>query len=539
MTSEAENNGLAILLGAGPGDAALVTVEGVKWLSRADTVIYDRLANPKLLDLAPPSAERIYVGKQPGSHALSQEQINALLVEKTREGKIVVRLKGGDSFIFGRGGEEATALAEAECPMRIVPGVTAAVAAAAYAGVPLTDRRFAGTVALVTGHEDPTKGEPVIDYAALAGIDTVVFYMGVANLPEIAEKLIATGKTGETPAAIITNAATPQQRTVPATLADLADCAARADVRPPAIIIVGEVAEMHGRLGWYEKLPLYGKTILVTRSTGRVSRLADKLAELGAEVIESPAIEIHPPEDYTAVDAILDRLGRFDWVVFTSPHGPAAVTARMAELQLDARRFAGAKIAAVGDATAAELLRHNLRADLVAEPFTTEALGEALIAAGAGGQAVLLARSDIAPPDLPQALAAAGAKVTDVAVYRTVRPAGLPPSAREALKEGRVDWIIFTSASTVDNFLALVGDADISAVKLAAIGPVTAAALEKHNLQPAAVADLSGPATLAGRSLPEPAARFAETSVARRAKTEPHTIDALVDAILAAESPTS
>jgi len=506
MPAEKTSRGLVVLVGAGPGDASLITTAGAKWLSRADTVVYDKLASRRLLKGCRADAELVYVGKAPGRHEASQEQINALLVDRCRGGRLVVRLKGGDPFVFGRGGEETDALAAAALPFRVVPGITAGVAAPAYAGIPVTDRRVASTVAFVTGHEDPDKGEATVDWDALARMHTVVFYMGVANLAKIAERLMAAGRAGETPAAVVQQGTRPAQRTVLATLETLAAEADAACIRPPAIVLVGEVAAMRERLCWFEKLPLFGRTVLVTRSRPQASQLAESLGEFGAEVIEAPTIEIRPPASFDALDDVVARVGGFDWLVLTSPNGAAGFFARLAALGLDARALAGVRVAVVGAATAAAVRDRGIEPDLLPDVFTTEALGEALAGRiGPGPARVLLARTDIAPPTLAEALAAAGATVEEVTAYRTVRPDALDDEAADALAAGRVDWITFTSSATVENFLAPAGGADLSQVKLAAIGPVTAGALERHGLTAHVVA-------------------------------RPHTIDALAAAVAAHEA---
>ncbi|MBN1553408.1 MAG: uroporphyrinogen-III C-methyltransferase [Phycisphaerae bacterium] len=507
MTGATNFEGLAVLLGAGPGAEGLLTREGETWLSRCDCVIYDRLANPALLDLAPEQAEKIDVGKSPDHHTVPQEQINRLLVEKVREGKIVVRLKGGDPLIFGRGGEEIEALHEAGLEFRVVPGITAAIAAGAYAGVSLTDRRCASSVAFVTGHEDPDKTESAVNYEALAGVDTVVFYMGVGRLDAICRSLILAGKSPDTPAVAVQSATLPRQRTIRATLGTLAEQAREQSLAPPAVVIVGQVARTAEQWNWFERLPLAGQCVLVTRSRKQASRLARGLALHGAEVIEAPTIEIQPPETYTAVDAAIREIAQFDWLVLTSPNGVEAFLTRLAALKLDARALAGVQIAALGDATADALRRGGLLPDRVPETFTTEALGWALLERDVKGKRILLARSDIAPPDLAQMLAAGGAHVEDVSVYRTTRPASLPAAAREALQAGRVDWITFTSSSTVENFLALAGEQACRhpGCKIAAIGPVTARTLRQAGVEPTVVAD-------------------------------PHTIEALITAVTTEES---
>jgi len=505
MSNSSGKNGLAVLVGAGPGEAGLITVEGRQWLARAEVVLYDRLAAADLLKACPTGTERIYVGKEPGAPARTQGDICSLLVEHCRAGKLVVRLKGGDPLIFGRGGEEADALAEAGLPYRIVPGITAGIAAGACAGIPLTDRRVASTVTFVTGHEDPAKDESAIDYDALARLHTLVFYMGVGNLPSIAEKLIAAGRDGETPVAVVQNAARPGQRTLVATLATVAEEARSADIRPPAVVIVGQAARFRERLGWMEKLPLWGRTVLVTRTRRQASRLSARLVELGANALECPTIEIRPPDDWYPLDDALDRLDDFDWLVLTSPNGAHGVVSRMRKLGLDGRCLAGIRIAAVGPATADVLRRSFIEPDLLPERFTTTALGEALTAELAGAHCrCLLARADIATPDLPNLLLDAGAEVEEVTAYRTVPPDALPEEALEALHSGTADWITFTSSSTVDNFMSLLAGEGLSleGIRLASIGPVTSRTLGHHGLTPDAEADR-------------------------------HTIDGLIDALLA------
>jgi len=487
----------------------MLTEDGKKWLSRADTVVYDRLAGEDVLALCRADAERIYVGKSPGA-AAGQDEINRLLVEKSRQGRLVVRLKGGDPLVFARGGEEAEALAAAGVAFRIVPGVTAGIAAAALAGIPLTLRKGASTVTFVTGHEDPAKGVSAIDFAALARLETLVFYMGVANLRAIVERLMAAGRAGSTPAAIVERAGAPTQRTTVATLATLADVAAAAGAAPPAVIIVGQVAAMHERLAWFEKLPLFGRTIIVTRPRGQSAEMTEGLAELGAYVIEAPAVEILPRHDLSQLDSALRQLGEFDWLVLTSQNGVRFVFERLRAAGLDARALAGVKVAAIGPATADALGQRGIAADLVPDEFTTESLGKALCALPARGRKrVLLARADIAPPQLAETLKAAGSQVAEVTAYRTARPGALPRAAVEAIRDGKADWITFTSASTVENFVALARaaglDAKLPGIKLASIGPATTDALRRHGLTPTVEAN-------------------------------PHTAQALVEAVLDVES---
>ena len=479
-----------VLVGAGCGDASLATVAAVEWLSMAEVVVYDRLANPRLLAHVPANAERIYVGKRPGDHTRTQEQINELLVELGQAGKRVVRLKGGDPFVFGRGGEEAAALAAAGVPFRVVPGITAGIAAAAFAGIPVTDRSCASAVALVTGHEDPTKDETSLDYDALTRLDTVVLYMGVGRLGKIAAEFVAAGRAADTPVAVIADGTLPSQRTVTGTLATIADAVAEEGISPPAVIVIGPVVRLREQLAWFEKLPLAGQTVLVTRTRKQASALSQRLERLGAAVLEAPCLDIQPPESFAPLDAALDALDDFDWLVFTSPNGVGAVVDRAVERQIDARRLAGVKIAAVGSGTAEELTRAFLRPDLLPDTFTTAALGEALVAEGMQDQRVLLARADIATDTLPEILRAAGADVAEVTAYRTLQPDSLGAEADAALLAGAVDWVTFASSSTVENFLAIAPGgwqypetpSRAARPRLAAIGPVTATTLADHGL---------------------------------------------------------
>ena len=497
MTVGQTTGGLVALVGAGAGHEQLATWEAISWITRADVVVYDRLACPDLVGLAPASAEKIYVGKSPGKSGPDQGQITEVLVRQARAGRLVVRLKGGDPLVFGRGGEEAEALAAAAVPYRIVPGVTAAAVAAAYAGIPLTDRRCASSVAFVTGRQDPGKGAAAADWQALAGIDTVVVYMGVGALGAVVSRLIGAGRDARTPAAAVASAGTARQRTITAPLAELPAAADQAGLAPPAVIIVGEVVKLREKTAWFEKLPLFGRTILTTRPAGRSAELRTRLAEHGAAVVEAPAIEIAEPKDHSAADEALGRAGRFDLVAFTSANGVEAFVRRCRRLGGDARMLAGANVAAEGAATADALRRHFIEPDIVPEHFTTAALAEAIVAAGdVSGKRILLARAEAAEPDLARRLRQAGARVEEAAFYRVVRAAALPPEAVVALREGQADWITFTSGSTVANFLALLAEAGLDAagalgpqVRLAAIGPVTAEAIRSAGFSPAAVAE--------------------------------------------------
>ncbi len=493
MATDRRAGGLVVLVGAGPGEQTLATSAAAMWISRADVIIYDRLVPTGLLDRARADAERLHVGKTPGRPSPAQDEISALLIRHARAGRLVVRVKGGDPLVFGRGGEEAEALADAGVPFRIVPGVTAAVAAAAYAGIPLTDRRHGSSVAFVTGRQDPAKAGTTVNWPALAGIDTNVFYMGVGSLGEIVRRLIEAGRDPSTPAAIVAAASTPRQRVVTARLAELAAAATKAGVEPPALTIVGEVTALHQKLAWFEKLPLFGQTVVVTRPAHQAGDLAAQLGELGAAVVEAPAIEIRPPADAAAVDSALRRLGRFHLVVFTSVNGVEAFVRRCRELGLDGRALASAKVAAVGSVTAEALRQSFIRPDIVPHTFTTEALAAAIRSAGdLAGKRALLARADLADPQLAHQLRSAGAEVEEVAFYRTVRPERLPGEAIAAIRQRRADWVTFASSSAVRNFVALLGREAaemLGQVKHAAIGPVTAETLTAAGLKPTVVAE--------------------------------------------------
>jgi uroporphyrinogen III methyltransferase/synthase len=441
--------GTVYLVGAGPGDPGLLTLKGAECIRRADVIVYDRLANPRLLDLARSDAELIDAGKSAGEHALSQDGINALLVEKARAGKAVCRLKGGDPFVFGRGGEEALALAEAGVPFEVVPGVTSAIAAPAYAGIPVTHRGLASSVAFITGSEDPAKGESSVDWPALAkGPDTLVLLMAARNLAKIAAALVDNGRDPATPVAVIEWGTHPSQATIETTLDGARRPAVAAQVEPPAVVVVGRVASLRQQLAWFERKPLFGKRIVVTRPRAQSAALAAQLEALGADVIELPTIEIRPLADTAKLDAALRRLGSYDWVIFTSVNGVRACFERLAALGRDARAFGSVKLAAIGEATARELGAHGLVADLVPEDFTSAGIVEAL-GRRIAGKRFLLPRADIAPDELPRALRAKGARVTCVAAYATAHP--------ETLAAGGVDMVTFTSSSTVRGFIEGIG----------------------------------------------------------------------------------
>jgi uroporphyrinogen III methyltransferase / synthase len=471
--------GIVYLVGAGPGDPGLMTRRSLELIAAADAILYDRLIPPGALDGARPEAELRYVGKEPGAAAITQEETTDLLVELGRSGKRVVRLKGGDPFVFGRGGEEAEALAAAGVPFEVVPGVTAGVAAPAYAGIPVTHRDAASAVAFVTGHEDPEKAESALDWDALARFPgTLVFYMGVRQLPRIAERLVAAGRDAREAAAVVERGTYPGQRTVVDTLAGIPARVELEEIRPPAITVVGPVAELREAIGWLEKRPLHGEAVAVTRARAQASGLGERLRDLGAEVVETPAIRIEPRPLEGELREVLERIDEYSLICFTSPNGVELFFGALADLARDARALAGAIVAAIGPGTAAELARHGVRADVVPERFVAEALVEALEPVEVGGKRVLVARAAGARSVLPDALRERGAQVDDVALYETV-PEPLTDAQLSALE--RATYVTFTSSSTV-RFLLQSGARPPAGARIVSIGPVTTATAEEHGL---------------------------------------------------------
>ena len=465
--------GKVFLVGAGPGDPQLITLKGVECLRRAQVVIYDYLANRQLLCHCPPQAELIYVGKKASRHTLPQGGINELIVNKATEGKIVVRLKGGDPFIFGRGGEEAQDLAEQGIPFEVVPGVTSAIAAPAYAGIPLTHRDYTANCAFITGHENPNKETSSIAWDKIStGIGTLVFLMGVGNLPEITRRLVENGRSPDTPVALIRWGSTPRQRTVVGTLADIVEKAK--GFKPPSIIIVGEVINLRPLLNWFESKPLFGKRVLVTRSREQASQLSARLSAQGAEVLEVPTIQVVPADDYRDLDAAIGELGSFDWLIFTSVNGVDYFLRRLKAQGKDVRELKGIKLAAIGPATAQKLEDLQLIVDYVPGEYRAEAIIEGLRRHGIEGKKVLLPRAQVAREVLPEELSRCGAQVRVVTAYKTIQP----EMDLDLLREAKPDVITFTSSSTVSNFVSAVGQDNINEIlkgtTIASIGPITA-----------------------------------------------------------------
>jgi uroporphyrinogen III methyltransferase/synthase len=471
--------GKVYLVGAGPREPDLVTVRAVECLKQADVVIYDFLAAPELLKHVREGAETIYVGKKGGDHTLSQDKINEVMVARAKQGRTIVRLKGGDPFIFGRGGEEAEVLADVGIPFEVVPGVTSAVAAPAYAGIPLTHRLYTSSVAFVTGHEDPTKNQSLIDWSKLAtGVGTLVFLMGIKNLANIAERLMAAGRDPKTPVAVVRWGTTPQQTTVVGTLDTIVAEAQAAGLKPPATIVVGEVIKLRDTLNWFEKRALFGRTAVVTRARAQASELVRRLSDLGAACLECPTIKVVPPEDWNQLDAAIDNLGTYDWLVFTSVNGVSFFFERLYEKEKDVRALKDVSTAAIGPATAKRLRDFGLKSDIIPETYQAESIVEAFGQEPMNGKRVLLPRAKEARPVLPVELRKMGAIVDEIAAYQTEPARENVDVLIKRLEEGSIDLLTFTSSSTVRNFKALLPperfESLIEGVSIASIGPITA-----------------------------------------------------------------
>lgn len=476
MGDGGNGTGVVYLVGAGPGDPGLLTVRARELLAQCDAVVYDALVNPSILadSAIPEAAERHFVGKRGGESSTRQEDIEELLVRLARDGKRVVRLKGGDPFVFGRGSEEAQALAHSGIAFEVVPGVTAGVAAPAYAGIPVTHRAVATSVTFITGHEDPTKGESGTDWSALARTGgTLVLYMGVRRLPEIVSALAAGGMPLDTPAAMVEWGTFPRQRTIAATLGTLVAEARRERISAPSITIIGDVVALRDEIRWFDQRPLFGKRIIVTRARTQASQLAERLVALGADVIEAPAIRIEPL-DPAPLRRALGSLGDYEWVIFTSSNAVDITLRELVACGLDARSFAGTRLVALGPATAAALAEGGLTADLIPERFVGEGVVNALRGRDdIGGARVLYPRADAARDVVRDGLRSLGAEVDDVPIYRSVPDAVGASTAREALESGAVDLVTFTSSSTVRYFVESVGIEAARRATIVSMGPIT------------------------------------------------------------------
>lgn len=477
------------LVGAGPGDPGLLTLRGRELLREADVIIYDALINTDILKYAKKDAELIYVGKVAGNHALPQDEINSLLAQCAREKGRVVRLKGGDPYIFGRGGEEAEYLAKEGIPFEEVPGISSAIAAPAYAGIPLSHRDFCSAITIVTGHENPEKNASTLDWNALAHSNaTLVFVMGMKNLPSIASRLMAAGMAPDMPAAVIYRGTTPMQRSLFASLAELPAAAQAENFTNPSVIVVGKVVSLHEELDWIKSKSLLGRRIMVTRAREQASDLADMLARDGAEVLEFPSLAIQALSDYSELDAAITRLADYDWLIFTSVNGVRFFWERLDKAGKDGRALASVKIAAIGPATASALEKRGIRTDLIPSSYVAEQVAEALLQMEGGdmaGKRVLLPRAAEARMVLPETLAGAGAEVDVIPVYEAKPVNANAAQIGDLLASGKLDCISFASSSTVRNFLSMVPAHLVNgpnAPAIASIGPITSRTLREHGL---------------------------------------------------------
>ena len=480
--------GKVYLIGAGPGDPGLITVKGLECVKKADVIIYDYLANERILDHRRPGAELIYVGKQGSRHTLPQNEINSLIVKKAKEGKVVARLKGGDPFIFGRGGEEAEELVDTGIPFEIVPGVTAATAVPTYAGIPLTHREHTASVAFVTGHEDPTKAESKVHWDRIAtGIGTLVFFMGMKNLQNIVDNLVSHGRNPETPVALIQWGTRTDQRVVTGTLSDIVVRVKEAKLGPPAIIVVGEVVRLRQKLNWYESKPLFGKRVVVTRSRGQASVFAEMLTDRGATTVEFPTIDVVPPASWAELDNALDVIESYQWVIFTSANAVRFFFDRLRSRGKDIRILKGVNICAVGPKTAESIEQYGLRADLIPSEFKAEGVLAALGGVSVKGWKFLIPRAKVAREIIPDKLRELGAEVTVATAYENVKPTSDVERVRKLFQERKIAAVTFTSSSTVHNFVEILGRKEYKSllddVTIACIGPVTAKTAEEYGIK--------------------------------------------------------
>ncbi len=480
--------GKIYLVGAGPGDPGLITVKGMEAVREADCIIYDFLANARLLDNASAGAETIYVGKKGGGQAVPQDEINRLIIGRARSGKTVVRLKGGDPFIFGRGGEEAEEIVKAGLAFEVIPGVTSAVAAPAYAGIPLTHRELASSVTFITGHEDPLKQRPNIAWDRLAvGRGTLVFLMGWKNLPFIAQKLLENGWEGSTPVALIRWGTMTKQKTVSGRLDKITELVERARLRPPVVTVVGDVVGLRDRLNWFETKPLFGRRVLVTRALEQAGEFTVLLEKNGAEPITFPTIKTTAPPSWVPLDRAIRRLKAYDWAIFTSVNGVKYFFERVTKLGLDLRELKGVRICAIGPRTAEAVRRLGIRVDLTPKEFRAEAIIDALGKRNIKGKRFLLARALKAREVLPADIKRLGGRIDVVPAYKTVRPKKEAEELKRLLREGGVDVVTFTSSSTVTNFLGMFKKGEgrelLKTARVACIGPITAGTANESGIR--------------------------------------------------------
>ena len=503
--------GKVFLIGAGPGDIGLLTVKGMKCLQKADVVVYDFHLNAQVLNYISHDAEFIYAGKRGGHHTMTQDEINATLVLKAKEGKTICRLKGGDPFVFGRGGEEAEELVKEGMEFEVVPGVSSSIAAPAYAGIPLTHRQLSSSFAVIPGYEDVTKKESAIDWAKLStGVGTLVFLMAIKNIDQITKKLIENGRPPETPVAVIRWGTRPDQKTLVSTLKDIAAVVKEKDIRPPAVMVVGDVVNLRDTLKWYEKKPLFGHRILVTREH---MEGFERLEELGAEIIDFPTIEIVPPENYDQLDKSIDKIETYAWLIFTSRNGAKYFFRRYFEKDRDIRDLKGIKICAIGSKTAGEVRSYGLKIDLIPEEFRGEGLIKAFVenhgaksegqkTASLKGMRFLLPRAEKAREIFPDKVRELGGEIDVPVAYRTIKPEYHGKRLRRFLRAGRITIATFTSASTFNNLLEIMGDEAeelLKGVTIAVIGPVTAEAVERAGLRVHIIPDEATIEAMAGK----------------------------------------
>jgi uroporphyrinogen III methyltransferase/synthase len=476
--------GRVYLVGAGPGDPKLITLRGAECLRRADLVLYDCLVNPAILDHVPPSVELVRLGRRPGERIVAQQEAATRMVDAAREGKTVVQLKGGDPDVFGRTAPEVEALRAAGVPFEVVPGITAAMATAGYAEIPVTHPGRSSAVALITAHQKEGAGGPPVDYARLAHFPgTLVFYMGESSAGQWSGELIRGGKAPDTPVAIVRRVSWSDQQTIRCTLGEVSDVIGEQGLGPPAVVVVGEVVSMAPEVSWFAARPLFGTRVLVTRPRAQAEALCDRLTELGARVDSHPVIEISDPPDWDPVDRALERLNRYDWLVFSSANGVDYLLDRLLVGGGDLRRLGGVRLAAIGPATADELARYRLRADLVPDSYRTEALAAAL-SGEAAGKAFLLARASRGREVLAEQLEAAGAAIDQIVVYSSTDVGSADPDVAEALSAGRIDWVTVTSSAIARSAVRLFGDA-LGRARLASISPVTSGVLRQLGYEPA------------------------------------------------------
>jgi len=495
--TDMKKTGKVFIIGAGPGDPGLMTVKGIECLRGADVVVHDYLVGKEIMRHAGKDARLVYVGKIGGRNNISQEKLNRILVEEAMKGNTVARLKGGDPFIFGRGGEEAEFLQKAGVPFEIVPGVTSAISVPAYAGIPLTHREFTSTLAFVTGHEDPDKAESRIDWKKISTIDTIVFLMGVRNLSRIASSLMENGRSPDTPVALIRWGTTPNQETLTGRLGDIVALAEEKKFSPPAVFVVGDVVDLRERLSWFEKKPLFGKGIVITRPEEQSEEFAALLHDEGARVIFFPTIKIVPPEDYGDLNRAIENIEKYQWIVFTSANGVRFFFERFCKLRNDIRDLRGIKICTIGPGTRARVEGYNIRVDMVPEEYISDGVVEAFSGVDISGANVLLPRAEIAGDIIPDGLSELGANVDVVTAYRTVNSGEDGEAIRELMDSGKIDLITFTSPSTVTNFIDIIGKETTipNHIKIACIGPVTENACKKCGL---GIDIMQGPYSISG-----------------------------------------